>query len=96
MIRLDPQYLHTKGHVCLWQNLEQDKKRYQGYSAEMIQLMIEQVGIGLAANQVGLNIQMFVMRKQSGEYLTCINPKLVSIGTDWHGDIPMSTMEEGC
>lgn len=96
MIRLDPQYLHTKGHVCLWQNLEQDKKRYQGYSAEMIQLMIEQVGIGLAANQVGLNLQMFVMRKQSGEYLTCINPKLVSIGTDWHGDIPMSTMEEGC
>jgi peptide deformylase len=95
-MRLDPQFLHTPGKVCLWNKLEEDKKRYQKISADMIQLMIEQRGIGLAANQVGLNLQMFVMRKQAGDYLTCINPKLISIGTDWHGDIPMESLEEGC
>ncbi|MBR20272.1 MAG: hypothetical protein CMA64_09055 [Euryarchaeota archaeon] len=95
-MRLDPQFLHTPGKVCLWNKLEEDKKRYQSISAEMIQIMIDNRGIGLAANQVGLNLQMFVMKKLSGEFLTCINPKLVSIGKDWHGDIPMATAEEGC
>jgi peptide deformylase len=95
-MRLDPQFLHTKGQSVLWYDREKDKKKLQKHSVEMIALMIEEKGIGLAANQVGLNLQMFVMRKQDGDYLTCINPEIISIGTDWHGDIPMTKGVEGC
>ena len=68
-MRLDPQFLHTKGQSVLWYDREKDKKKLQKHSVEMIALMIEEKGIGLAANQVGLNLQMFVMRKQDGELL---------------------------
>lgn len=51
--------------------------------------MIEADGIGLAANQVGLDMNMFVAR-DGGKFYTVINPSI----TKTIGD-PIS-MEEGC
>lgn len=96
MIRLDPQYLHNKAKRCLWHNFEKDKKMYQMLSAQMIELMIAEHGLGLAANQVGMNLQMFVMKRENGDKIACFNPEVVKVGTDWHGDVMWSDFEEGC
>lgn len=49
-------------------------------SDKMIELMIKENGIGLAANQVGLSIQMFVMfiKDEMIEPEVFINPKIIS------------------
>ncbi|MEM7453055.1 MAG: peptide deformylase [Planctomycetota bacterium] len=61
--------------------------------AEMFQLMYEARGIGLAANQVGLPIQLFVINvsgdPDSGEELVFINPVISSPKGS-------SEAEEGC
>lgn len=48
------------------------------FALEMIDLMIKEGGLGLSANQVGLNSQIFVMRtvlnKQYGSITVVINP----------------------
>lgn len=36
------------------------------------------VGVGLAAAQVGKNVRMFIMRKDSGKLMAIINPEIVS------------------
>ena len=61
--------------------------------AEMFELMYEANGIGLAANQVDLPLQLFVINttgnKESGEELVFINPVVTQPkGTE--------TAEEGC
>lgn len=56
---------------------------------EMHDLMTESKGIGLAAPQVGLNLNAFVMNC-SGTKRTCINPIILETSTD------MEVMEEGC
>ncbi|MEZ4156537.1 MAG: peptide deformylase [Candidatus Paceibacterota bacterium] len=55
----------------------------------MREKMIEADGIGLAANQVGLDMNMFVAR-DSGKFYTVINPKI----TKTIGEVV--AMEEGC
>lgn len=56
---------------------------------EMMQLMIEHNGIGLAAPQCGINKTIFIMGNSS-KMVACINPKIVSLSENRIGDI------EGC
>ncbi len=55
----------------------------------MIQTMIRENGIGLAANQVGENIRLFVMYVD-GEFFHCFDPTIES-----HNDTVISS-KEGC
>lgn len=63
----------------------------------MIEIMLESNGIGLAANQVGLNAQIFVMKPIDmhgiEEHLAIINPKVLAVNQD---DDAMQEGEEGC
>ena len=61
-MKLDPIYLNERGSNCTW-NRETDKQKYQFLSNQMIELMLKKRGIGLAANQCGLRMQFFVMKK---------------------------------
>lgn len=56
----------------------------------MYQTMIENKGIGLAANQVGINLRMFVMTGLEDKKLFFVNPKIVrrSVGS--------AGLKEGC
>ena len=47
-------------------------------SVEMIDNMLFHGGLGLSANQLNLNARIFVMRKSTGEFITVINPKIIS------------------
>lgn len=62
-------------------------------AAKMFDLMYEAKGIGLAANQVGLPLRMFVMnlegKRGEGEELVLLNPVLSKPKGN-------ATMEEGC
>jgi len=62
-------------------------------SKEMIEIMIKENGIGLSANQVGLDAQIFVMKPyllDSKEPFALINPSLESVTVNYE-DMP-----EGC
>lgn len=56
---------------------------------EMKDIMQKHGGIGLAANQVGLSIQLFIMKDKKGNIHEFINPKII----DTDG---MILTEEGC
>lgn len=56
----------------------------------MFQTMIENRGIGLAANQVGLQFRMFVMLGPITEKVLLVNPKIVS------RSVVSANLEEGC
>lgn len=45
---------------------------------EMWKTMVTHEGMGLAANQVGVTLRMFVMKGPMGEQLFFINPKILS------------------
>jgi peptide deformylase len=62
-------------------------------AAEMIEIMTKEGGIGLSANQVGLNAQIFVMKPyllDSADPFAVINPVIVEI------DRELQNMPEGC
>jgi|TARA_R110000803_G_scaffold93761_1_gene161266 peptide deformylase len=62
-------------------------------SKEMVELMTTSGGIGLSANQVGLDAQIFVLKPhllEDNNPLTIINPELVSVTVNYE-DMP-----EGC
>ena len=68
-------------------------KQLRDFAAQMLDLMYEHEGVGLAANQVDLPIRMFVVNasgaRGDGEEMVLINPELqLPKGTD--------TMNEGC
>ena len=70
-----------------------NKLNAESVSKEMIQLMIEEGGIGLSANQVGLDAQIFVMKPillTDKTPLTIINPMIEKISED------TDLMPEGC
>ncbi len=65
----------------------------QQYFDDLIEAMERYDGIGIAANQVGQSLQVFVIHKDytpSGEHLVVINPRMAS-----RSDKTQS-MEEGC
>jgi len=74
-----------------------DKLDAKALEKEMIDLMIASDGIGLSANQVALNAQIFVMRPIDMEGLTepfaVINPKIIAVNQDEDG---MVVGPEGC
>ena len=58
---------------------------------EMIDEMFEQGGIGLAANQIGLEYRVFVMKGQNKEQsMFFANPELIEVSEE------KELMEEGC
>ncbi len=58
---------------------------------EMVEMMREQNGVGLAAPQVGILSRFLVMMDPDSEIVyRMINPRIVSYGTD------TCTLEEGC
>ncbi len=62
--------------------------RLAGLVDSMIETMYDAPGVGLAANQVGINRRLFVYDKGEGP-LVVINPVLVESSGTW-------TFEEGC
>lgn len=56
----------------------------------MAEVMYKYQGIGLAANQVGLQKRMFVARQRTGPFLSFVNPKIVKFEGQW------AMMTEGC
>jgi peptide deformylase len=54
----------------------------------MIETMNEAPGVGLAANQVGVQKRLFVYDKGDGPYVV-VNPRIVETNGEW-------TYEEGC
>lgn len=56
---------------------------------EMVEIMNKNNGVGLAANQIGVNKQIFVLRGIE-ENLAIINPRIVS------HDVESIELEEGC
>lgn len=61
---------------------------------DMIDLMVKEGGLGLSANQVGFNGQIFVMKamlnKQFGSPLTVINPIITGLSKELESSV------EGC
>ena len=57
---------------------------------EMLQLMKDRFGIGLASNQLGMLYRMFVMTFASGEDIGIYNPEILEVSEE------TVAMEEGC
>ena len=70
------------GHEYLKQKMEEvpveelSLELIKGYANEMYELMLENDGYGLAANQVGLPYRFFIMKDGDGYFETFINPKI--------------------
>lgn len=58
--------------------------------AQMIQLMKDRFGIGLASNQLGMLYRMFVMTLSTGEDIGVYNPEILEVSEE------TGPMEEGC
>ena len=58
--------------------------------SSMHETMVVEGGIGLAANQVGLEFRMFVMLDREGNLLSLVNPEVV-----WSSKKP-APIKEGC
>jgi peptide deformylase len=58
--------------------------------AEMVEFMLANNGIGLAANQIGLDAQVFVMGDSVENSTMCINPTVLQYTSDTQDDL------EGC
>ena len=78
--------LHTKVQKCSY-NLDRSQISYR-----LHENMYHYNGIGLSANQIGINERVFVMILDidTQETITCFNPKILKYSKD------MVVMEEGC
>lgn len=68
---------------------KQHPDNFQWYIDEMFRVMKENNGVGLAANQVGINFNMFVMSINEKDYVV-INPKILQYSNK------QVEMTEGC
>ena len=59
------------------------------FAQNLIKLLYEHNGLGIAANQIGVPYRIFAMRG-SPENFVCFNPKIVSVSKD------KVVLEEGC
>lgn len=66
-----------------------DIEALKNLSKRMHETRIHNKAIGLAANQVGLNVRMFVMGLDFAEF-TCINPEIISTNEE------IVSITEGC
>ena len=78
--------LHKKIKKCSY-NLDRSKLSYT-----LTENMFHHNGVGLSANQIGINERAFVMMfdLETQETITCFNPKIIKESKD------MVVMEEGC
>lgn len=70
-----------------------DLAEYKDLGKQMIAVMLKSNGIGLAAPQIGKNINLFVIHKNisdTPEHVVLCNPKITFTSAKMH------TMEEGC
>jgi peptide deformylase len=91
-MKLYPDYdpiLHTKTRKIRTPILD-NLSEYKQIANEMYEFMIEHNGIGLAANQVGLDLRMFVMHKDLCDDWLFINPILINYNNK------IQEIEEGC
>lgn len=81
-------------------SLQQSSQKVTNFKAafklapDMIDIMIKEKGIGLAAPQIGQNIRLAIINKDADptlkDHLVIINPKIFS------ASVEMDTEEEGC
>ena len=78
--------LHNKIKKCSY-NLDRSKLSYT-----LTENMFHHNGVGLSANQIGINERAFIMMidLELQETITCFNPKIIKESKD------MVVMEEGC
>lgn len=74
--------------ICVSVLFEKPKKNLQ-LAHELIRLMHKERGMGLAANQVGYNVRLFVMRVEQ-RYWHCFNPEILEQSSE------EVELEEGC
>jgi len=84
-MRLTRKILHRRCRPATFVNID----RNHWLAKEMTEFMITQGGIGLAANQIGLDLRLFVM-KVDGRIRFCFNPEIVTVGKG------VVEMAEGC
>lgn len=83
----DDKFLHTKTKEVDLASF--DKEKLRKIIRDMRKMMMESDGIGLAGNQVGLNIRIFVAR-ENGKFYAIVNPRIVKTFGDKY------ETEEGC
>ena len=85
---VDPKHpaLHTRSEL----NPFDSDTDWEKFELEMFELMERRMGVGLANQQIGGSIRMFVMTFASGENIGVYNPEILETSTDTVG------MEEGC
>ena len=74
--------------VCSAVDFKNPKKNLK-VAHDLIRLMIKERGMGLAANQCGIDLRVFVM-KIGDEFFHCFNPEIITSSQDLIG------MTEGC
>ena len=86
LIPSDDPVLHKKLKKCSY-NLDRSKLSYT-----LNENMFHHNGVGLSANQIGIEERVFVMMidLETQETITCFNPKILKESSD------TSVMEEGC
>jgi peptide deformylase len=71
-------------------DFEKDGDKAQEIADKMSEAMVKFGGIGLSANQVGLNYRMFVMKTEDKGIVPFFNPELTKVSQD------TDLMKEGC
>ena len=79
--------LHTVASVDPFDDKDAN---WEERETQMIQLMKDRFGIGLASNQLGMLYRMFVMTFASGEDIGIYNPEILEVSEE------TVAMEEGC
>lgn len=74
MIKMNKRFLND---VCQPASFDNPAKN-QVLENGLLELMKKKKALGLAANQVGQNTRLFVMRTIDDKYLRCFNPVVVS------------------
>lgn len=84
-MRLTNKILHRSCRAANFENIN----RNHWLAQQMTEFMLSQGGIGLAANQIGTNLRLFVMQVD-GRTRFCFNPEILA------QDPGLITMAEGC
>ncbi len=87
LIKYPNDFLDKKVKEVDLENLEFDPVELK---KEMVEFMLANNGIGLSANQIGLDAQVFVMGDSIENSTMCINPTVLQYTQDTQDDI------EGC
>ena len=70
-------------------DIEEIDARVAALATTMIETMYKAPGVGLAANQIGVQKRLFVYDKGDGRPVVVVNPQIVELSGEW-------TYEEGC